>query len=652
MTVPAGLAHVLAPGRIAGCEVPNRVVRTAHGTVLGGRRQLVTDDFVAYHEAAARGGAGLSILEIGSVHRTTVGGLRVYDDAIIDGYQALMERMQPHGMRVFQQLWHGGAQAGFYTAGPPWSASQVQPTPRAPMPIAMSESQIAEIVAAFADAARRVVAGGLDGLELHFAHGYLVQQFLSPLSNCRTDAYGGDEAGRLRFGLEVAAAVREAVPDGFPVGVRLSSEETPGGLDAAANTGIALALEAAGLIDFVDLSAGSYFHLEKFVGGMYEPPGYQLAESVPVARAISVPAIVSGRITTLAEAERIVAAGDAAFVGLTRAQLADPELVAKTGAGRAQDVRPCIACDTCVAAMNAGRIACAVNPVAGRERHVPTGRAPARRRVVVAGAGPAGLEAARTAALRGHEVILLEAGDVAGGQARIASLAPSRDRIGALLDWFDRQVESLGVDLRMGTPATPELVAELEPEAVIVATGSVPRLDGIQWGQPGEPLTVAHGARLTSSWDVLTAERPWSGSAVVVDDTGHYEAAAAAERLATDGAAVTFVTRHSAFLVAVEANFEPRAALRRLRAHNFALHTRCLAVQVRPGQVDLRYLDGGAPFTVPADVVVFVSGNVSRNELAAGLEAAGHAPRLAGDALSQRYLRHAIADGFDVASSI
>jgi hypothetical protein len=186
---------------------------------------------------------------------------------------------------------------------------------------------------------------------------------------------------------------------------------------------------------------------------------------------------------------------------------------------------------------------------------------------------------------------------------------------------------------------------------VVVATGSVPRCDGVQWGQPGEPLRVTGGAGLTRSWDVLDASGRWSGSAVVIDDTGHYEAAAAAERLAADGVRVTFVTRHSAFLVAVEANFEPRAALRRLRAREFTLYTRCLAVEARPGEVELRYLDGGDPFVAPADLVVFVAANEPQNALAAKLSAAGHRTTLIGDALSQRYLRRAISDGFDAAAA-
>jgi 2,4-dienoyl-CoA reductase-like NADH-dependent reductase (Old Yellow Enzyme family) len=646
--------RLLAPGRIGGVELPNRIVRTAHGTSLAGTRGHLNDDLIEYHVNQSRGGAGLSILEIASVDRSSPGGLRAYDDRIVPGWERLAERMAPLGGRLFQQLWHGGAQSMDHRRAP-WSASAVQPSPSAQMPVPMTKGQIDEIVAAFAAAAARAAGAGLDGVELHFAHGYLVQQFLSPLSNRREDEYGGPLDNRVRFGQEILAAVRAAVPAEFAVGVRLSPEEIEGGLNGADNAEIARILAAGGGLDFVDASLGSYFHLEKFIGGMYEPAGYQFASSREIAGATELPTIATGRITLLAEAEAALADGVADFIGLTRAHIADPAIVAKTLAGRAEEVRPCIACDMCVASMNAGRIACTVNPGAGRELSHGDHRlaaAGARRRVVVIGGGPAGLEAARVARSRGHEVILLERSDGVGGQLRIARRAPNRGRIGAIAEWLEREARRLGVELRLGVEADVATVAALEPDLTLLATGSEPGLDGVQMAAPAEPMQLEPGARLVSSWELLEASEPHRGTALVVDERGHYEAIAAAERLVEDGAEVEFVTGHSSFGHRVEASFEPGPALRRMMpTGRLRVHTRTLAVSAGGARALLRDADGGPEFEVAADQIVFVAPNRPRAELLEPLRQVGLDARPIGDALSQRDLLSAIGDGHDAAAS-
>ncbi len=651
MTPDAALPQVLTPGWIGSVKIRNRIVRTAHGTVLGGPQGLITDELVAYHETAARGGSGLTILEIATVHKSSPGALRANDDRIISGYATLMARLRPLGTRVFQQLWHGGAQAQ-HMRRPPWSASAVQPTPTGAMPVAMSQGQIDEIVESFAGAARRTWEGGLDGVELHFAHGYLVQQFLSPLTNRRLDGYGGDLPGRMRFGREILAAVRNAVPRDYPVGVRLSPEAVAGGLSAEDNAEVARALAATGDIDFIDISLGGYFRLEKAVGGMHEPPGYQLPTSVIIAQGTDLPTIVTGRITTLSVAERIIAGGQATFVGMTRAHIADPDLMAKSLAGEEGRVRPCIACNMCMASMNAGRIGCAVNPGAGRERargdHRLT-RAQRTRRIVVVGGGPAGLETARATAERGHKVTLLEAADEVGGQLRVARLAPNRQRVGELVDWFAAELDRLGVDVRLGIEARPSVIDGFNPDAVVVATGSRPSCDGVQWASPGEPIRLSDGRRLLTSWEVITAPEPHRGRAVVVDDTGHYEAIAAAERLILDGVAVTYVTRHGSFAPRVEASLESTPALCRLRRGDFTLHTRAVAVSADATSVALRHLDGGDELILSADLLVMVSANVPQNGLATELSGTSSAIHLVGDALSQRDLKSAIAEAHEVA---
>jgi 2,4-dienoyl-CoA reductase-like NADH-dependent reductase (Old Yellow Enzyme family) len=654
-TTMEAYGRVLSPGRIGALDVPNRIVRTAHATVLGGSRGLLNDDLVEYHHNQIKGGAGLSILEIATVHRSSGGGLRAYDDRIVPGYEALMERIEPLGARVFQQLWHGGAQS-LHPTRPPWSASAVQPTPAQMTPVPMTHAQIEEIVGAFAAAAARVRAGGLHGVELHFAHGYLVQQFLSPLSNRREDEYGGDLDGRMRFALEIVDAVRSAVPASFPVGVRLSPEAVPGGLTTAENVAIARVLAATGKIDFIDASLGSYFHVEKLIGGMYEPTGYQLPSSERIAAATDLPTIVTGRITSVAEAERVLAEGAADFVGMTRAHIADPEVLAKSLAGKPEEVRPCIACDMCRATMETGGIGCTVNARVGREVATAAAAAvppAASRRVVVVGGGPCGLETARVAAGRGHEVILIEREEALGGQLRFAGRAPHRERIGAIVRWLEREADRLGVDIRLGRPADLQSLAALDPDLVLLASGSVPRLDGLQWAAAGRPIRLTGGAELVSSWQVLGAPEAPQGPALVIDDRGHYEAVATCERLLAGGGEVTFVTGLTSFAPLVEATFEPGPALRRMRpTGRLDVHTRCAVTVIRPGSAVLQHLEGGPEFEVPCERAVLVSRNRSVADLQAPLLEAGIAARTIGDALSQRDLKTAIQDGHDAAMAI
>ncbi len=651
------IQRLLEPGRLGSVEVSNRIVRTAHGTRLYGADRLINDDLLAYHLTAAQGGVGLTVLEIGSVHGSSQGGLGVFSDDIIPGYERLMRAVRPFGTKVFQQLYHGGAQAlPAEPHQPPWSASPVQPNPAGIMPIAMDQSQISEITVAFADAAQRVVAGGLDGLELHFAHGYLPHQFLSPLTNRRDDEYGGDLSGRMRFPLEILAAVRERVGAEFPVGVRLSVETVPGGTSVEELIAIVRILETTDQIDFVDVSIGSYFRQEKFIGGMYEPAGYMLPTSIPVTRSTALPTIVTGRITTLVEAERIVAEGLADFVGLTRAHIADPQIVAKTLSGRASQVRPCIACDMCVASMYAGGIGCAVNAGAGSERtrgdHRLT-RTSACGHVVVVGAGPAGLEAARVAATRGHKVTLLEAEQLIGGQLVHAARAPSRTRLAALLSWFERELHRLGVETRLGSRADAAEIRALAPDVAVLATGVRPRLDGVHTVSPGEPMQLLGGATLTSSWEVMSTGLPGAKRVTIIDDSGHFEPVAAAERLLEEGVEVDYATTMDSLLPKLHTAFEPGPAMRRLRSSGrFSLSVRTMGRAFDGSEVTLGDIDGGSLWRARADAVVFVSGNPPDRSLAAELGLADGELHVIGDALSQRHLRAAVGDGNRVGAAV
>lgn len=393
------LEHVLSPIEIAGVTVPNRVVRTAHATGIGAG--TMTDELIEYHAARARGGVGLTIVEILAIHPSSPGSLQAFDPRMPAAYDKLMAACAPHGMKVFQQVWHAGHNGTPLDGSAPWAPSDI-PSPQVGLvPRPMSKAQIDDIVAAYAAAARLCKDAGLDGVEIHGAHGYLIQQFLSANTNKRDDAYGGPLENRMRFMLEVMRAVRaEVAGDGFAVGVRLSADETAGGVGPGENQACVAALEAEGLVDFVDVSLGNYHSFPKLIGGMHEPVGYELETAVPVTEKASVPTLVTGRFRTLEEADQVIRLGQADLVGMTRATIAEPDLVKKTIAGDVDRVRPCIACNQgCVGQLLGPerRVGCAVNAAAGQELKLGDDKLPAidtARHVVVVGGGPAGMEAA------------------------------------------------------------------------------------------------------------------------------------------------------------------------------------------------------------------------------------------------------------------
>lgn len=649
------LTHVLTPIHIAEVEIRNRVMRTAHGTLLGGG--TVNDDLIAYHVARGRGGVGLSILETLAVHWSTAGPtINIFTPGVEDGYRRLVEAVRPTGMKLFQQLWHAGHNTLPFDGSPPWSSSDLPGRYVGIPAIPMTKAMIDEVVGGFADAARKMAAWGIDGVEVHAGHGYLLSQFLSPAWNTRTDEYGGSFENRIRFLYEVAVAVRNAVPKGYPVGVRVAPELLPGGLDVDAIRTVVRYLDERGLIDYVNVSIAGAHMIHKNVAGMYEPLGYQMPTSTPITRSVKLPTMVTGRFRTLEEADQVIRAGDASMVSFVRALIADPDLVNKTVAGHPEQVRPCIACNQgCLARVfdQPYRVGCAINPGAGWEQTLGDDKltkAASARRILVVGGGPAGMEAARVAALRGHRVTLAEASASLGGAILAAAKAPTRHGLRDFTDWLESEIYRLGVEVRLSTYVEAEDVAAEPWDAVIVATGSTPRLDGVQNSNPGDRAEGMDQPHVIASNDLMLGGRPNPGrSAVVVDDSGHYEALAAAEYLTTLGLEVNFVTRHVSVAPKVEWAQMVGPALARMAGAKFTAHlrTRLLAVGRNTVTVGLIELPSSTDhvLTLPADTVVFVSANRSNRDLYGALE--GRVPdlRIVGDANSARSLPDAVREG-------
>jgi 2,4-dienoyl-CoA reductase-like NADH-dependent reductase (Old Yellow Enzyme family)/thioredoxin reductase len=609
--------HVFREQRINGCTIPNRIVRTAHSTGTLG------DGLIAYHEARAKGGVGLAIIEIAGVTPETATGIPVFSDKVLPFYDELSNRMHVHGTKVFQQLWHGGTTYGRDPVIRPIGPSPIPNVHVGVTPIEMTKGMIDDTVEAFASAGRRVVEGGLDGIELHAAHGYLIGTFLSPATNQREDEYGGSTENRTRFVREILAAIRSEVGDAFPVGIRVSGDEfIEGGIDHIEAEEIARVVEHD--IDFLDVSMGTYWRFHKFLSTLDEPLGYELDNNRNVTKVVEVPTIVTGRIMTLDHAEHIIESGMADMVSIVRAMIADPNLVVKSRDGREDEIRPCIGTSMgCVAQlMTAGKIQCVVNVAAGAETTMPfetPAPADVTKKVLIVGGGPAGLEAARTAALRGHEVDLYEMNGELGGQVRMAASVPPRSDLEAITRWLADEVQRLGVDVHLRTPVDPDLIVDVAPDEVIVATGSTPREPGFQLSAPSIPIPGAEKPHVSTSWEVLGfGGRAQVGNrAIVVDDTGTFETISVCDKLLADDVAVTIVSRHEQLGAMIP---YPPATVEASRERLFGAGVEFVPFvavrEITDTEVVVYRLGSGVDRAFAADTVCIVTYHVPNDELA------------------------------------
>jgi 2,4-dienoyl-CoA reductase-like NADH-dependent reductase (Old Yellow Enzyme family)/thioredoxin reductase len=537
---------LLQPFQLKHLTLRNRVMSPAHEPAYAedGKPKL---RYQLYQEEKAKGGIALSMFggstNVAPDSPPIFGQLYAGDDDIIPWFQQLADRMHAHGTATMVQLTHLGRRTVWDDGDwlPTISASSVREPAHRSFPKEMEEADIRRVVAAYAEAARRCQEGGLDGLELE-AYGHLIDQFWSPLVNRRGDRYGGSLENRMRFSIEVLEAIRAKVGDEFIVGIRMSGEEdVTGGLTEQDGLTIASTLARTGMIDFINIIKGSIATDEAIshvIPGMGTPLGPALEFAGRFRERVNLPIFHANRIADVATARYAISEGLVDMVGMMRAHMADPHIVRKLEAGQADRIRACVGASYCINRLYLGLDSlCIQNPATGREGtipHVVPRAVGARRKVVVVGGGPAGLEAARVAAERGHAVTLLEAASEPGGQVRLAARATSRraDLIG-IVDWLVAECRVLGVDLRFDTIAEGPDVAALDPDVVIVATGGRPRLPALT---EGEDLVV-------STWDVIGGSvTPSRGEVLVFDDHGTEDALSCAERIVAGGATVEIVT--------------------------------------------------------------------------------------------------------------
>lgn len=536
---------LLKPLTIKGVTFRNRVMSTSHAPGYGkdGKPQ---ERYQLYHEEKARGGIGLTMFGgSSSVALDSPAApwnqISVVDDSVIPHFQSFSERVHRHGAKLMIQLTHMGRRTKWDTENwlPTLSASFRREPASRTVPKEMEDHDIRRVVKSFAAAARRCKAGGLDGCEVSAAHGHLIDQFWSPSVNARTDKYGGSLENRMRFGIEVLEAMRAEVDDpSFLIGMRMSGDEMiADGLSHEDCIAIAADYARRGLVDFLNILGGqARDHMAHAVilPNMSFPVAPFLFLPSAVKREVDVAVFHAQRVTDLATAGRAVAEGHVDMVAMTRAHIADPHLVRKMAEDRADDIRQCVGAGYCIDRIYVGGDAlCIQNAATGREATMPhvIAKAPSPRRIVVIGAGPAGLEAARVAAERGHHIVLFEKQAAVGGQITLASKATWREALSGIPRWLAGQIGKLKVDLRLNTEATVDAILSETPDVVIIATGGAP------WRGP-----VAGADHAVSTWDILTGAVEPTGSVLLYDETGTHHASSTAEVLAKRGCLVELAT--------------------------------------------------------------------------------------------------------------
>src|SRR5436190_3876687 len=631
--------HLFSPGTIGNVTMRNRIVQAPMGTGLieMGR---VTDREVALQEERARGGVGLIVTGGTGVHETSRFPARIlleaWDEGGIDMMRRRCEAVQRHGARIFGQLVHLGRESpGGSTDSVPMGPSAI-PQPRDPAPPhEMSRGEIRTLVEAFGRSAANMKAALYDGVEIHAAHGYLVAQFLSPASNRRTDAYRGDTLeGRLRLLVEVVEEIRARCGADFPVGVRLSGDEgAADGMTIGDTLEIVDALQEAAPADYLSITHGMR---GSYVKDSTYDEGFALPLSEPVKQIVDVPVIVAGRFRHPGLAEQALEAGRADFIAFGRAWLVDPAWPTKAREGREAEIRPCLGfVQDC--RRTEAHVACAVNPRLGRELEWgPPARVDEPRRVVVAGGGPGGLEAARVAAEAGHDVVLYEQSDVLGGQLRIAAAGPTREELLEFVFFSERELKRLGVEVRLGTVATRDAVLADEPDLVVGATGARPL-------PPEFPADA--DARLVTVWDLLGgAVKDVPARAAVVDDGGGFwHGVSAAEYLAERGTAVELITPARAVALAIPHESVANVH-RRLRDNGVRFRPFATVTAVSGSPISLADSVNGEPSETEADLVVVRTRLRVHDELPRALDGAGPALALVGDCASPRRLTRAVLD--------
>jgi 2,4-dienoyl-CoA reductase (NADPH2) len=646
--------YLWSPLPIGPVTVRNRIVFSAHLTNYA-RDGRPTEQHAAYYAARAAGGAGLIITEEHSTHPTDWPYEKLihgFHRDVIPGYRLITDAVHRHRTPVFAQINHNGGQASsMYTRRPVWAPSPVADPLFREVPKAVDEAEIAEIVAGYALVAEHCAEGGFDGIELQCSHSSIVRGFLSPATNRRTDSYGGSIENRARLLIEIMAAVRRVVGNRLALGVRICGDELiDGGTTIDDAIRVAELVEASGHADYINTSIGvataSLFMIE---ASMHIPPGYAMFIPSAIRKAVELPVVGVGRFKDPLQAERALAEGHCDLVGVVRGQIADADFVAKARAGATDEIRLCLSCNQeCVGRMGLNRwLGCIENPRTGRESQgvgLRRTAAGARKRVMVVGAGPAGLQAAIAAARNGHEVTVCERDDQAGGQVRLAASVPNRAELGDLVRNQLAECRRLGVRIEYAVGVWPGLVAERRPDAVVVATGSEPARP---WWAPAEAEHVIDVR------DVLVHGGPGPGdSVVVIDELGFHQATSVAELLADRGCAVEVITNGMVVGQDLGITLDMEGWWMRATAKGIAQSTDLVPMGLDGRALQLLHHPTGRNEVRTPDWVVLAVPSQPVEWLYQELKAAGWSVDRIGDCLAPRRAHAAVIEGERVGAAL
>lgn len=645
---------LFTPGNIGTLTIPNRIAMTAASASLSQPDGTMTEEMLAYYEARAKGGVGLIITEMVCVDEDRgvlfPRELNAARDDNIPSFRRLADRVHPYGTKIFAQLFHPGANADpkLNPCLPLISASAGKGKKRG-QAVEASREDIADIVQKFGQAARRIQESGFDGVEVHAAHHYFLHSFLSPVTNHREDEYGGSLENRTRILREIVEAIRAACGRDFPLMFRISIEEYIGPKGYHADTGIKICqmLERWGVDAINTTASGTDSKLSQSVEPMYYPQGWRKHLAKAVKGVVSIPVLSVALIRDPAYAEKLLEEGVLDFAASVRAHLADPQWAEKARTGREADILPCISCMACFAKYDSeGHITCAVNPETGYEAHLPPLPQDGNGRlVVVLGAGPAGLEGAWMAARRGFRVILFEKANQAGGQLRLAALAPRKEKILWLLDSLLHRCQQAGVDLRLGTAPTLDELAALAPYAILDATGSKPARPASIPGALDSPLVCTPPEILTGAVDIREESVVVVGSGM----TGLETAEVLSDRARNN--AVLVLEAAERLAPGVQGS-NRNAVTAVLEINNVALLTGRTLTRIGDDRVWFADSKTGEEYVYPCDRVVLALGTVPSRPYGDQLSALCERVISIGDAVTGGQIWDAVHQGYRAARDL
>ncbi len=619
------LQKLLAPGKIGSMKLKNRFVVPPMGTNLATYNGEVTEEMIAYYRRRAKGGFGLIIIEVTAIDRkgkAIVNEVGLWDDDQIPMFRKLMDAIHEEGGKVVVQLHHAGRQSV-----PPYIFNEIPEAPsRVACPVlnfvpeAMSNERVWEVIDEYGDAAVRAKIAGADGVEVHGAHGYLVAQFMSPHANKRTDEFGGDFFGRMKFPQEIFKNIRKKVGEDYPLLFRFGyDEKVNGGRTLEESVMVGRMAESCG-VDALDVSIMTYASTPYMSAPPAMPHGFNQFPTKVIKEAVHIPVISVGRYEP-AIAESALLNGCADFIAFGRESIADPDLPAKVAAEKYEEIFPCIGCtQSCLGYLNlGGHIRCLVNPLTGLEGKVSITKSENPKKVLVAGAGPGGLVASFLAARAGHEVILAEKSSEIGGSFRLAAIPPTKQDIATALRAYVNHCKKEGVDIRLNTPVTPELLSEINPDAVILATGGLPlriNLEGID------------GENVMDAVDILDGTKTPGNRILMIG--GGMTGVETADFLAEHNKAVTIIEMRPD--IALDEASAPRFFLiPRLKEHGVEWIVNATVKKILPESVI--YEQNGSEYTCSGyDTIVLALGVKANNPLEEAARALGKQVFVIGDA--------------------